>query len=112
MQELRDAVAELERASDAVEKTGVRTQLDSLAVSLDEMLDAEEGRLTDADEAFADVDFPGTPPYSDDIGEIEEKLRGLSKETTGDAQRHIDAARRAVASFRASQAESDSERDA
>ena len=107
MDGLREAVAELELAADAVEKTDVRTQLDSLAVSLDEMVDAEEDRLTDSDEAFADVDFPGTPPHPDDIGEIEEKLRGLSEETTGDAQRHIDAARRALASYRADQATSD-----
>lgn len=112
MDELRVAIGELQSASEAVQKTDVRTQLDSLSVSLDEMVDAEEGRLTDSDEAFADVDFQGTPPQSDDIGEIEAKLRGLSEETTGDAREHIDTARRALASYRASQAEADPDTDA
>lgn len=103
---------ELQSASDAVQKADVRTQLDSLVVSLDEMANTDEGQLTDSDEAFGDVDFRGSPPQSDDVGEIEEKLRGLSEETTGEAQRHIDGARRAVASFRASQAESEPGNDA
>lgn len=97
---LGDAVTEVERASDTVQRTDVRTQLDSIAVSLEEMIDAKAEQRTDSERAFGDVDFVGSAPHVAHLEEISEKLDGLSEETDDDTQTHIDAARQIVTSIR------------
>lgn len=97
---LEDAIEEVDTARDAVEETAVRTKLDSIAVSLVEMADTEAGELTDAEEAFGDADFAGSAPSGDNLAELENELADLAASTTGEAQEHIEAARREVASYR------------
>lgn len=97
---LEEAIAELEQARNVVEPADVRTKLDSIIVSLIEMIDTEAGEPTDAEEAFADVDFTGTTASFDNLAELEGELAGLAERTNGEAGDHLEAARQRIASYR------------
>lgn len=101
MGELEDAIEEISAARDAIEQTEISTKLDSIAVSLVEMVDTEAGERTDGEEAFADADFEGAAPSEDNLAEVEEELAELEPRVTGDAREHLEAARRRIASHRA-----------
>lgn len=100
MQRLGDAITEIERARDAVESADVRTKLDSIAESLNEMIDTAVGEETGDDEAFADASFAGAAASPDNLEELENALAGLAEDSTGEASGHLEAARRHIASVR------------
>lgn len=101
MRELEDAMAEIERARDAVEKSEVRTRLDSIGASLEEMLDTEAGNLSDAEPALADTEFEGAAPYPDHLEELEANLRDQAEETDdGSVRDHLETARQRIAAYR------------
>lgn len=101
MNALEDAIAEIERARESVTDTEVRTKLDSINTSLQEMLDTAAGEETDGDIAFADSDVAGTAPTGDNLRELEENLLELAERTDHRPVRdHLEAAQRRVESYR------------
>lgn len=97
---LDDAVAEIEQARGAIERPEIRTKLDSIAASLVEMTDTEAGELTNGEEAFSDVEFPGAAPSPDNLAALEGELADLAEDTTDEARGHLEAARQRVAQHR------------
>lgn len=97
---LEDAIREIELARDVLERPGVRTKLDSIAASLVEMIDTEAGELTPGEEAFADADFAGAAPSSDNLADLEGELAELAAEMDAEGRGHLEAARQRVADRR------------
>lgn len=101
MRELEDAMTEIERARDAVEKSDIRSQLDSIGASLQEMLDTEAGNPTDAGPALGRTEFEGAAPYADHLEELESNLREQAEEAETTAVRdHLETARERIADYR------------
>lgn len=100
---LEAAMVEIEQARATVDETDVRTKLESIATSLEEMIDTEAGELTDAEAAFGDTDFPGSAASGDNLEELEIHLADLAAKTGGESGVHMEAARRQIASFRTDQ---------
>lgn len=94
-------MAEIERARSDVSHSDVRTQLDSVTTSLQEMLDTEAGEKTDAEAAFGDADFAGAAPNADNLRELEVTLDTLAENTDrGEVRTHLERARRRIAAYR------------
>lgn len=102
MDPLEDAIAEIERAQESVTDTEVRTKLDSIDTSLQEMFDTAAGEETNGDIAFANSDFAGAAPTGDNLRELEENLLELAEKTERPEVRdRLEAAQRHVATYRA-----------
>lgn len=101
MGDLEDAMGEIDRARDGVDQPDVRTELDSIGASLQEMLDTEAGERTDADVAYADTDFAGAAPSADNLRQLEANLRKLAERADeGEVRDHLDAARQRIVAYR------------
>lgn len=101
MEALENAKAEIEQARSGVSDSDVRTQLESITTSLQEMLDTAAGERTDGDEAFGDTDISGAAPSDDNLLELEGNLDKLAENTDReDVQDHLENARRKVAAYR------------
>ena len=104
---LEEAIEEIDAARNASEQTEISTKLDSIAVSLGEMADAEGGTLTADEDAFADTEFAGSAPSEENLAEVEGELAELAGRLGGDARAHLEAARDKVSSHRTARRESD-----
>jgi len=92
---------EIGQARERVQHTDVRTELESITTSLQEMLDAEAGEETDPDEAFAETPFQGAAPSPDNVEELETHLLKLAENVErADVRTHLEAAQRTLASYR------------
>lgn len=101
MEPLEEANAEIERARSAISDSEVRTQLESITVSLQEMRDSAAGERTDGDEAFADVDVSGTTPSDDNLRELEDNLTKLAENMDQeDVRSHLENAQRTIGAYR------------
>lgn len=101
METLEAAKREIARARSSVSDTEVRTKLESITASLQEMLDAEEGEQTDADVAFGDTDFAGTAPDDDNLEELGDNLLELAENVDQqDVQEHLQAAQQQLLEYR------------
>lgn len=101
MDSLKDAIAEVERAQDSVTDTEIRTKLDSINTSFQEMFDTAAGEETNGDGAFADSDFAGAAPTDHNLRELEENLLELAEKTERPEVRdHLEAAQQHVANYR------------
>lgn len=106
MKALEDAMAEIKQARSDVEHSDVRTELESITASLQEMLDAESGEQTDAEVAFGDTDFSGSAPHEDNLLELEKHLVKLADNTDQrNVQNHLENANRKIAHYRTEQQE-------
>ena len=98
---LEDAQAEIEQARDEISKTEVRTELESIAASLQEMRDAEADEKTEGDVAFGGEEFTGTDASADHLQELESHLLKLAKEIDQEpAQDHLESAQGILATHR------------
>lgn len=101
MKALEDAMGEIHHARSDVSHADVRTQLESITASLQEMLDTEAGERTDGEVAFGDTSFEGTAPTGDNLSQIEESLRQLADNAEQeDVRNHLESARKKIAQYR------------
>lgn len=107
MRELEDAIADIDRAREGIDATDVRTNLDSIKASLQEMLDTAAGVQSDADAAFGDTQFDGAAPSADNLRELETNLR--DQQTNADSEDvadHLERARERIERVRTRDARS------
>lgn len=101
MKALEEAMAEIEQARSDVAHSDVRTELESITASLQEMLDTEAGEQTDAEVAFGDTDFSGAAPHADHLLELEKNLVKLAENTDQQGVgAHLETAHRKIANYR------------
>lgn len=98
---LDDAQAEIVQAEEHVTKTEVRTKLDSITTSIQEIEDAAAGERTDGDIALADSEVVGAPPRDETLQQVEENLLDLAEATDdADVREHLSNARLHVEKYR------------
>lgn len=103
MDRLADAMTEIEHAEETITVTEVRTKLDSIETSLQEMLDTAAGEETEGDIALADTAVAGSAPNDDNLRELEENLAELAEETDDpEVSTHLTAGRRHIKAYRTS----------
>jgi hypothetical protein len=101
MNALQEAMAEIEAARSDVTHSDVRTQLESITTSLQEMLDTAAGEQTEGDVAFANTEVAGTAPTDDDLLELERSLNKLVENTERESvQTHLENAHEKIANYR------------
>lgn len=101
MEALQKAMVEIEAAKSDVSHGDTRTELESIAASIQEMIDTAADEPTDPDVAFGDTDFAGAAPRFDHLVELEQNLYELSENVDQDqVSTHLETAHRQVAEFR------------
>lgn len=98
---LEQSMAEIDRAEEHVRKTEVRTKLDSIGASLQEMIDAMSGEETSGDVVLGDTETAGAAPSDENLEEVESNLLELAEETEDpDVREHLSTARLRVEKYR------------
>ena len=101
MKPVEEAMTEIKQARSDVSQTDVRTELESITASLQQMLDAEDDEQTDAEVAFGDTDFTGAAPHADHLAELEEHLEKLAENADQeDVRNHLETAQQRIADYR------------
>lgn len=101
MNALEDAMAEIDDAEEDVQNTEVRTKLDSIGASLQEMLDTLAGDETSNEVVLADSNVSGAAPHDDHLEAIETNLQELAENADDpDVRKRLGRARRHVRNYR------------
>lgn len=101
MNALEDAMAEIDDAEEDVQDAEIRTKLDSIGASLQEMLDTLAGEETSNEVVLADSDVTGAAPHDDHLVEIETNLEELAENAEDpEVRKRLGRARRHVRNYR------------
>lgn len=98
---LDDAKAEIVQAEEHVSKTEVRTKLDSITTSIQEIQDTASGSTTESDIALADNEVAGAAPTDETLQTVEDNLLELAEEADDvDVTEHLSNARLHLEKYR------------